>query len=67
MIRPVGPIDCGWMWRQKKSWRVTRRSLCLLQKTPMVISEKETVQPRDAFEDTAFKPGFKTVNFITKM
>jgi hypothetical protein len=29
-----------------------------LQKTPIVTPKKRTVQPRDAFEDAAFKPGF---------
>jgi hypothetical protein len=30
----------------------------LFQKTPIITPKKRTVQPGDAFEDTAFKPGF---------
>jgi hypothetical protein len=33
------------------------------QKTPIIISQKQTVQPEDAFEDTAFKPGFGFVKY----
>ncbi len=29
------------------------------QKTPIITPKKWTVQPRVAFEDTAFKPGFE--------
>ncbi len=35
----------------------------LFQKTPIIITKQQTVQPGDAFEDTAFKPGFKIVKF----
>jgi hypothetical protein len=35
----------------------------LFQKIPIIASKKRTVQPRDAFEDTAFKPGFEIVQF----
>jgi hypothetical protein len=35
----------------------------LLQKTPIITPKKRTVQPGDAFEDTAFKPGFEIVKF----
>jgi hypothetical protein len=35
----------------------------LFQKTPIIAPEKRTVQPGDAFEDTAFKPGFEIVKF----
>jgi hypothetical protein len=34
----------------------------LFQKTTIIASKKRTIQPRDALEDTAFKPGFE--NFI---
>jgi hypothetical protein len=35
----------------------------LLQKTPIITLKKRTVQPRDAFEDTAFRPRFEIVKF----
>jgi hypothetical protein len=35
----------------------------LFQKTQIITPEKRTVQPVDAFEDTAFKPGFEIVKF----
>jgi hypothetical protein len=35
----------------------------LFQKTPIITPKKQTVQPEDAIEDTAFKPGFEIVNF----
>jgi hypothetical protein len=35
----------------------------LFQKTLIIFSKKPTVQPRDAFDDTAFKPGFEIVKF----
>jgi hypothetical protein len=37
------------------------------QKTPIITLKKRTVQPRDAFEDTAFKPGFEFVKFQTRL
>jgi hypothetical protein len=33
----------------------------LFHETPIITPEKRTVQPGDAFEDTAFKPGFEIV------
>jgi hypothetical protein len=33
------------------------------QKTPIIAPKKQTVQPGDAFEDTALKPGFGVVKF----
>jgi hypothetical protein len=35
----------------------------LRKKTPNITPKKRTVQPGDAFEDTAFKPGFEIVRF----
>ncbi len=37
----------------------------LFQKTTIIAQKKKkrTVQPRDAFEDTAFKPWFEIVKF----
>jgi hypothetical protein len=35
----------------------------LFQKTPIITTKKRTVQPGDAIEDTAFKPGFEIVKF----
>ncbi len=36
----------------------------LFDKTPINTTKKKlTVQPGDAFEDTAFKPGFEFVKF----
>jgi hypothetical protein len=35
----------------------------LFQKTPIINPRKRTVRPRDAFEDTAFKPVFEIVKF----
>jgi hypothetical protein len=35
----------------------------LLQKTLIIAPKERTVQPEDAFEDTAFKPGFEIVKF----
>jgi hypothetical protein len=35
----------------------------LFQKTPLIVPKKWTVQPGDVFEDTAFKSGFKIVQF----
>jgi hypothetical protein len=29
----------------------------------IINPKKQTVQPRDAFEDTAFQPGFEVVKF----
>jgi hypothetical protein len=33
----------------------------LFQKTLIITPKKLTIQPADAFEDTAFKPGFEIV------
>jgi hypothetical protein len=33
----------------------------LFEKTPIITPEKQTAQPGDAFEYTAFKPGFEIV------
>jgi hypothetical protein len=30
---------------------------------PIITTKKQIVQPEDAFEDTAFKPGFEIVKF----
>jgi hypothetical protein len=56
--------------KTEKGWRVKRRHWCLkigldstFQKTPIITPKKLTVQPVDAFEDTAFKPGFEIVKF----
>jgi hypothetical protein len=35
----------------------------LFQKTLIMTPKKRTVQPGDAFEDTALKPGFEIVKF----
>jgi hypothetical protein len=35
----------------------------LFQKIPIIIPKKRAVQPGDAFEDTAFNPGFEIVKF----
>ncbi len=35
----------------------------LFQKTPIITLKKRTVQPRDAFVETAFKPGLEIVKF----
>ncbi len=58
------------MWRERKSSRVKVRQLCHLigldsffQKTTIITQEKQPVQSGDAFEDTAFKPGFEIVKF----
>jgi hypothetical protein len=58
----------------KKSWEVKRRHCyhligleSLFQKTPIITTIKRTVQPGDAFEDTAFKPGFEIVKFQTRL
>jgi hypothetical protein len=40
-------------------------SLC--QKTLTIDPKKGTVQPRDAFEDTALKLGFEIVKFYTRL
>ncbi len=55
---------------RKKSWRVKRRHWyhsigldSLFQKTPITTLKKRTAQPGDAFEDTAFDPGFEIVKF----
>jgi hypothetical protein len=34
------------------------------QKTPIITPEKRAVQPEDAFEDTAFKPGFEICQIL---
>jgi hypothetical protein len=39
------------------------RSSLPLSENPVIAPQKQTVQPRGAFEDTAFKPGFETVKF----
>jgi hypothetical protein len=57
--------------RQEKSWRVKTRHGChliglhfLSQETPIITKRrKKTIQPGDAFEDTAFKPGFEIAKF----
>jgi hypothetical protein len=55
-----------------KVGKLKRQHLChligldsLFQKTPIIIPKKKkrTVQPGDAYEDTAFKPGFENVKF----
>jgi hypothetical protein len=58
------------MWRQKQIgvWR-EEATLVPLDRSWLPLSEdpdpkkKQTVQPGDAFEDTAFKPGFEIVKF----
>jgi hypothetical protein len=35
----------------------------LFQKTPIIILKERTLQPGDAFEDTALKPGIEVVKF----
>jgi hypothetical protein len=35
----------------------------IFQKTPIITPEERTVQPGDAFEDTAFTPGFENARF----
>jgi hypothetical protein len=35
----------------------------LFHKTPTITPKSRNVQPRDAFEDTAIKPGFEIVKF----
>jgi hypothetical protein len=35
----------------------------LFQKTPIIIHKNGPVQPKDAIEDTAFKPGFEIAKF----
>ncbi len=57
--------------KTEKKWRVKRRLWChligrldsLFQKTPIITPKKRTIQPGDAFEDTAFKPGFEIAKF----
>jgi hypothetical protein len=39
------------------------RSWLLLSKNPDYYPQKRTVQPGEAFEDTAFEPGFEIVKF----
>jgi hypothetical protein len=34
-----------------------------MKKFPIITPKERTVQPIDAFEDTAFKPGFEIVKF----
>jgi hypothetical protein len=55
---------------EKKNWRNKRWHWChwigldsLFQKTPTITPTKRTVQPGDAFEDTAFEPRFEIVKF----
>jgi hypothetical protein len=43
------------------------RSWLPLSENPDHHLEKRTVQPRDAFEDTAFKPGFEIVKLYTRL
>jgi hypothetical protein len=56
------------MLRQKKVGKLRAmlvpldRSRLLLSKN-LITSKKRTVQRGDAFEDTAFKPGFEIVKF----
>jgi hypothetical protein len=38
-------------------------SLKKKKKNPLIIPQKWTIQPGDAFEDTAFKPRFEIVKF----
>jgi hypothetical protein len=35
----------------------------LFQKTSIITPKKLTIQPGDAFEDTAFEPGFEIAKF----
>jgi hypothetical protein len=39
------------------------RSWLSLSETPIIAPKKRIVQPGDAIEDTAFKPGFEIVKF----
>jgi hypothetical protein len=39
----------------------------LFHNIPIITPKKRTVQPGDAFEDTAFKPGFEIVKFSTRL
>jgi hypothetical protein len=54
--------------KKLKSFEATmvplRRSCLLISENTIITPQKQqTVQPGDAFEDTAFKPGFKIVKF----
>jgi hypothetical protein len=51
-------------------FKLKRRHWChligldsLFQKTPVITPKKRSVQPGDALEDTAFKPGFEILKF----
>ncbi len=53
----------------EKSWRLKRRHWCrliglnfLFRKTPIITSKERTVQPGNAFEDTALSRGLKLSN-----
>jgi hypothetical protein len=51
------PFNRSWLplWKRKK------------KKTSIIIPQKGIVQPGDAYEDTAFQPGFLTVTFHTML
>ncbi len=56
------------MWRQKETFPSFEEKLVPLDRSWFPLSENQiiipknrTVQPVDAFEDTAFKPGFEIV------
>ncbi len=62
-------IDCIWEERDEIAWvirdgigAIVRDSL--FQKTPIIIPKEPAVQPGDAYEDTAFKPGLEIVKIL---
>ncbi len=68
ILRVIG-MDAGFE-DKKNSWPVQRRRVAtfdsswlwyLFTKTLIITSKIETAKPGDAFEDTAFEPGFEIV------
>ncbi len=57
---------------REKRWLVKMQPWChsligsLFQKTPIITLKKWTVQPGDAFEDTAFKPHFQILSHVAE-
>jgi hypothetical protein len=66
---PWGNIDNS-CEDEKKNWRVMIEAT-LFQETLTITSKKLTVQPADAFEDTAFKPcrvsNCQILNYLVKV
>jgi hypothetical protein len=53
----------SWRGKRQRYWCHLVRLDSIFRKNPFINPHKKTFQPKDAFEDTAFKLGFHIVEF----